>query len=105
METFGPVGEWEESGVSRDITKWLELYYKQIDRTQDAWDREQELMLTVMAGEPMTLFGKPVEITIKFPEGRLPLGKTSMEEFRAEMRGWLTAHRKRVAERQSRRAA
>lgn len=89
----------------KSVDRWLEQYFKQIHRTQDAYDEHQEFMIQVAAGEPMMMFGQPVEIEIRFTNGSIPLGKATIEEFQAEMRRWLAAHRERVTASKARRSA
>lgn len=61
-----------------------------------AHERETEIVLAILAGEPVTLFGQPARITVAWPEG-LPMGMDSEEQLREYAANWLAEVRGRTA--------
>lgn len=73
-------------------TRWMGMFFDATNKASDAQRRQDEMVLELLAGEPITLFGRRVEITFTWPDG-LPMGHTDEAAFRAEMVEWLARHR------------
>jgi len=76
--------------------KMIRLYIKATEQTARERDRQDEIVLGILAGEEGTqIFGKPVQFTLTWPEGR-PFGYTE-EKLRDMAADWLRELRARIA--------
>ena len=69
------------------MAKMVRLYMGAVDGQIKAMRRQDDIILGILAGEPMTLFGKQVEFTLTWPEGR-PFGY-SEERLQEMAASWL----------------
>lgn len=67
------------------MNRIVQLYLDSIQRESAARRESDERILAILAGESATLFGKPVEFTVTWPDGP-PMHKTpdEMREYCAK---------------------
>ena len=82
------------SAMSTLDGRWANLVATISRRRADAMDRCDEIVMSILAGETVTIFGKPVEFTLSWPDG-MPLQFTDEAELREWSAEWLAQIRER----------
>lgn len=73
------------------LSKMIKLYYEAIEGEIRERRRQDDIVLGILAGEPRRIFGRPVEFTLTWPEGR-PFNYTE-DQLRAMAADWLRDRR------------